>query len=59
MVEFTAVIKATGKKQKFQRVVWDNKEFGKLKKDSLIEIVNVDFIRRCKFEKATGITKAY
>lgn len=59
VVEFTAVIKATGKTHKCQRVVWDNKTFSGSKDNSNIEIINVDFIRRCKFERATGITKAY
>lgn len=40
-VEFTTRFKADGKEYKSERIVWDKAEFGLLKEDSLIEILNV------------------
>lgn len=55
VMEFTGRIKATGEIHKFQRFVWDNKEFGKQSKDCLTEILDVKFVRKGKLTKAAGI----
>lgn len=41
VVEFKSRFKSNGQEYTFQRYVWDNKEFGALKPDSLIDIVSV------------------
>lgn len=38
VVEFKSRFKSNGQEYTFQRYVWDNKEFGALKPDSLIDI---------------------
>lgn len=57
IVEFTAVWTATGKHAgKYQRYVWDNKEFGEPSKDALMKVVNVDIIRKAPQKRTeTGI----
>lgn len=43
-VEFTSRFKADGKIFKSERYVWDSKEFGEIKGDALIEILEVKVI---------------
>lgn len=45
VVEFTSRFKADGKTFKSERYVWDSKEFGEPKEDSLIEVIEVKVIR--------------
>ena len=45
VVEFTSRFKADGKTFKSERYVWARKEFGELKEDSLIEVLEVKVIR--------------
>lgn len=45
VVEFTSKFKADGKIFKTERYVWDSKEFGEPKGDSLIEVLEVKVIR--------------
>lgn len=45
VVEFTSRFKADGKTFKTERYVWDSKEFGEPKEDSLIEVIEVKVIR--------------
>ena len=45
IVEFTSRFKADGKTFKTERYVWDSKEFGEPKEDSLIEVIKVKVIR--------------
>ena len=45
IVEFTSRFKTDGKTFKSQRYVWDSKEFGELKGDALIEVLEVKVIR--------------
>ena len=52
VVEFTTRMKATGEVRKSQRYVWDNKEFGELKADALIEVLEVKVIRDGKLDKS-------
>ncbi len=57
VVEFTTRMKQTGYTGKTQRYVWDNKEFGELKEDSLIEVLEVKIIRDGKLNKSIkGLT---
>ncbi len=52
IVEFTVKRKQDGYISHTQRYVWDNKEFGELKQDSLIEIFDVRFVRKGKLDKS-------
>lgn len=45
VVEFTSRFKETGKIFTTQRFVWDRQEFGVLKEDSLIEVINVELVK--------------
>lgn len=53
VVEFKSCFKSNGQEYTFQRYVWDNKEFGALKLDSLIDIVSVKPL----YKKATKRTE--
>lgn len=53
VVEFKSRFKSNGQEYTFQRYVWDNKEFGALKPDSLIDIVSVKPL----YKKATKRTE--
>ena len=57
VVEFTAIWAATKKPAgKFQRYVWDNLELGEPAKDALMEVTNVEIIRKVEQKRtATGI----
>lgn len=55
VVEFTARFKANEKTFRTQRYVWNNKEFGKLSADALIEITAVKDIGYKKPFSATVI----
>jgi hypothetical protein len=57
IVEFTSVWKCDGTPAgKFQRYVWDNKEFGPPSKDALMEVINVEVIRKAEQKRTrTGI----
>ncbi len=54
VVRFTSRMKATGKVGTFERYVWDNKEFGALREDSLIEILNVEIVRDGKLDTSVA-----
>ena len=57
VVEFTSRFKADGRTFKTERYVWDKKEFGEPKEDSLIEVVSVKVIRDGKLNTSVkGIT---
>lgn len=49
VVEFTSRFKENGKTFKTQRFVWDSKEFGEFKEDSLVEIIKVELIKQQLF----------
>lgn len=53
VVGFKSRFKSNGQEYTFQRYVWDNKEFGALKPDSLIDIVSVKPL----YKKATKRTE--
>jgi len=58
VVEFVGRFKVSGKTHRFQRYVWDNKEFGPLRPDSLTEILNVRVVRDGKTDASIpGITR--
>lgn len=49
IVEFTAIWTKDGNPAgRFQRYVWDNKEFGKPSADRLMDITNVEIIRKAE-----------
>lgn len=54
VVEFNSRLKASGKVFRTQRYVWDSKEFGELKEDALIEILDVTVIRDGKLDKSVA-----
>ena len=54
VVEFKSRFKSNGEEYTFQRYVWDNKEFGALKPDSLIEVISVKPL----YKKAAKRTKS-
>lgn len=59
IVEFTSRFKADGKTFKTERYVWDSKEFGEPKEDTLIEVLEVKVIRDGKINNSiTGIKRA-
>lgn len=57
IVEFTAVWASDGKLAgKFQRYVWDNKEFGKPSADALMIVTDVKIISKAEQKRTkTGI----
>lgn len=52
IIQLTVRRKQDGYISKTQRYVWSNKEFGELKADSLIEILDVKVIRDGKLDRS-------
>lgn len=51
IVRFTTKRKMDGYVSSTERYVWDNKEFGELKPDAPMEILNVEIVRNGKINK--------